>query len=671
MKKSILFFAIIVFVACKKESAVVTIDANPESMNDLNVNDGFNYNTTTMLEGQISVSDLNDNPMQNVRIDIYDEHPDDGGNILNSGVTDAQGIFIPFGVLPTHLTEVVVLCKAMGFPNVQNVAVHNGNISTNFGGSSFKAIDNPGKTQTQNTISSAGDNCYYLSSHNAQGVPSNLMNNNDPIDQSFLEMVNNSLPERAPVPAYNPEYLATGNSTDIKITAPADVWLTFVHEGAGYKNTLGYYVYNTTNPPATAQDIDSIFFVFPNGSYAGSGGGMYSGNKVHLGAFGSNTSIGWVLVQNAWGSNGVDVTKQRFYSNPDFNPENSASNRQHNVQLFDNTRDLVLIGFEDLNRDYNSDDDFNDLIFYVSANPIAAIETINIPTTTENAPDSDKDDIVDSADDFPEDANKAFNNYTNGTLAFEDLWPNQGDYDFNDLVTAYTINQITNGKGQVVEIELDLEVRAVGAAATNALAFELGDLQPGEILSVTGQHITTASVASNGTEQNQSKAVIIAFDDVYDFLDRPKGAFLNTLTTKPAETTKTLNLKVVLANPKSPQSLGFAPFNAFIVAGGIAGSGKRNEIHLPGNTPTSLADQSTFGSAADNTNTATETYYKTNGNLPWAINIASTDFAQVVEFVPIIDAYTKFALWAQTSGNQFPDWYQDKAGYRNEINIFD
>ena len=48
--------------------------------------------------------------------------------------------------------------------------------------------------------------------------------------------------------------------------------MTFVSEGASFKNALGYYVYNTNNPPATTSAIDSIFVVFPNASTTGSGG---------------------------------------------------------------------------------------------------------------------------------------------------------------------------------------------------------------------------------------------------------------------------------------------------------------------------------------------------------------------------------------------------------------
>jgi hypothetical protein len=33
-----------------------------------------------------------------------------------------------------------------------------------------------------------------------------------------------------------------------------------------------------------------------------------------------------------------------------------------------------------------------------------------------------------------------------GTLAYEDLWPSKGDYDFNDLVVDYDFNIVKNNQ---------------------------------------------------------------------------------------------------------------------------------------------------------------------------------------------------------------------------------
>lgn len=671
MKNLLIVGIAVLMFSCDKN---LVEDSSPRrtatTMEDLQIASSFNFETSFESKGSVRVFNVDDSPMYHCLVTIYDGVPEEGGRILMRGLTNSAGVFQPELTLPTYLDEVVVQVHAMGFPNRKVVSTHTGRINADFGGSSFKALNGSNKTESFKTVTSAGSNCYYISTYDSQGVPSNFESVNDVVDQAFLNMVNNSLPEQFPVPDANPHYLASGNSTEIEITQTADVWITFVHEGAGYKNTLGYYTYPSGNPPSSAAAIDSIFLLLPNASFANSGGGLYSGNKIHLGQFSPNTSIGWVLIQNAWDGNGVNVTRQRFYSNPAFNPESSSANRQHNVQLFDNVRDLILIGFEDLHRDYGSDDDFNDLVFYVTSNPVTAVSTINLPTTTEIAPDTDGDGVVNLGDDYPYNANKAFNNWNYGVLAFEDMWPFKGDYDFNDLVSGYAINRVTNADGGVVELNMTLDIRAIGAANTNALGFELGDLSPADVQNVSGVYKNGSIVTASGVEDGQTKAVFIAVDDVYAFLNRPKGAFFNTLPTKASEPFDTLNISITFSNPVSASDLGASPFNAFLVPGGVAGNSTRSEIHMAGYAPTSLVNSTEFGMSDDDSNPSQNRWYKTDSNLPWAINVASSDYQHVIEFEPIIDAYIYFAEWAETGGVMRADWYLPKAGYRDETKLF-
>ena len=104
----------------------------------------------------------------------------------------------------------------------------------------------------------------YMGTYDSQGVPDYLEPVNDVIDAGLLQNINNALPENQPVPDFHPEYLAAGNQTSLSLLSEADVWVTFVHEGAGYKNVLGYFTYTTGSPPATLADVDSISIVFPN-----------------------------------------------------------------------------------------------------------------------------------------------------------------------------------------------------------------------------------------------------------------------------------------------------------------------------------------------------------------------------------------------------------------------
>jgi hypothetical protein len=41
-----------------------------------------------------------------------------------------------------------------------------------------------------------------------------------------------------------------------------------------------------------------------------------------------------------------------------------------------------------------------------------------------------------------------------------------------------------------------------------------------------------------------------------------------------------------------------------------------------------------------------------------------------IEKVNIGDAYLHFVKWAETSGTEFPDWYENKPDYRDESKIY-
>ncbi len=222
----------------------------------------------------------------------------------------------------------------------------------------------------------------YLGTYNGDGVP-DYLDGRDNVPSSLLDDIAASLPESQPVPTYNPQLISSGYDTDIVVTDSADVWVTFVDEGAGYRNVLGFYTYDLSNPYTSAPPQNEVTIIFPNVSKQFSGGGLITGDRVKIGTFPPNTGIGWVLIANAWSSGSVGSGNWILYSNPDFNPESNASDRYHNVLLNDTENNLIVLGFEDIRRDLPScDQDFNDALFYVTANPIEAISRDNFATIT-------------------------------------------------------------------------------------------------------------------------------------------------------------------------------------------------------------------------------------------------------------------------------------------------
>ncbi len=225
-----------------------------------------------------------------------------------------------------------------------------------------------------------------LGSWNSLGVPDYLIMPNDEVTSDFLEHINLSLPEQSAVPEHSPQLL-TDQVAELHIHDTTELFLTFTHEGAGWYNSLAFYTYTPDNVPTTAPAEDELTLIFPNTSYLGSGGGLTSGNKVSMGNFLPGQCIGFALVARGWKNYLEDVQNTTYivYSNPEFNPESDSTLRQHCITMYDDATERVVLGFEDIHRQWGScDHDFNDVLFYATAsNPSALLEDDYSPISQE------------------------------------------------------------------------------------------------------------------------------------------------------------------------------------------------------------------------------------------------------------------------------------------------
>ncbi len=264
-----------------------------------------------------------------------------------------------------------------------------------------------------------------------------------------------------------------------------------------------------------------------------------------------------------------------------------------------------------------------------------------------------------------------------GTLAYEDLWPGKGDYDFNDLVIDYDFEINKNNQEIVQSITATFTIKAFGAAQHNGFGFTIPTLVPGDIASVEGYDIDGNSVfdmAGNGIEQNQSLATFIVFDDVRRVMPQTTpGVGVNTELEQDFIDPVTIQLEIDLSsNAITFNDLDIGSFNPFIIVNSVTdGSpGERGrEVHLPGYEPTDLFDDTWLGQQEDASEPGEGTYFVTDKNLPWAINIAE-GFDWIIEYQDITGAYLYFAEWAQSNGINYPDWYVDQNDYRNDELIY-
>ncbi len=291
--------------------------------------------------------------------------------------------------------------------------------------------------------------------------------------------------------------------------------------------------------------------------------------------------------------------------------------------------------------------------------------------------DTDGDGIPDSGDDYPTDPTRAFDNYFPaagyGSLAFEDLWPGKGDYDFNDVVVDYRFHTVTNALNSVVEIFATFPVKASGAYLHNGFGFNLPEASGAFTgnpwkLSVTGYDIQEGYVTLNayGHEAGQTKPTIIVFDDIFNLLPHPGlGLGVNTEEGPPQVAYDTVVITMEPNGVFSQANFSLTTWNPFIMVDQTRG----HEVHLPDYPPTDLVDNSKFGMWEDDSDPLTDRYYKTETNLPWAIDIPA-EFDWPIEKQEITGVYLHFAEWAESGGTAYNDWYENNPGYRDDSKIY-
>ncbi len=285
-------------------------------------------------------------------------------------------------------------------------------------------------------------------------------------------------------------------------------------------------------------------------------------------------------------------------------------------------------------------------------NYIHDLATMPLDETQIEELDSDEDGIIDFYDEYPNDGEKAYDTYTPsvygwGTYAFEDLWPNKGDYDFNDLVINYRYTHVYNSSDLIVETYLTYTVKHVGGSHHNGFGIEL-DMDEALIASVTGSDLTAGIVTLNakGLEAGQAKPVVILFDDAQTLY----------------KVSSDLELVITYVSPIATAEFGTK--NPFM----FINLDRGREVHLSNRPPTSLANTDLFGTGDDTSDPETGRYYRSSNNLPWGLDIIH-DFVYPKEKVAIIQGYNKFANWAESGGETYKDWYKDQAGYRNNVNL--
>lgn len=595
----------------------------------------FNYSTQSGVTVRLNVPDN----YKNAIVSLCTYQPNADSLCFARVAFDDAGFFEANYSIPSYIDTIMVVSDYLGLIKEIKIGINNGVAAFDYRPLYEEYHSTSAYIFPEQLKSASADGYTFIGNFDGNGVPEYLVER-DIIQQNLIDDINASLPERQKLPEVHPEYLDAGKNSNLELSKKADVWVTFVTEGAGWRNALGYYTYELGKKPKTTDEIEKLYIIFPNASQNGHGGGLIPGDKVYLGTFEANTGIGWFLLADGWRNGIVRIKNGIHFSDSEFNAESTADLRRHVVMLYDESRELFLLGFEDVPRNWDMcDDDFNDAVFYATANPVSAVIMNNVNKITA-ANDSDGDGINDELDDFPFDPDRTFNNFSpskqsNGTLAYEDLWPSIGDYDFNDCVIDYHFNLIANAHNEVKTIEATFTIDHIGAAYQNGFAFEM-PIAENRIKSVDGSVLNEGYIElnSNGTESGLSNAVIVVAENA---------------SSMEGETVK---ITIDLKSATNKDDLGIVPFNPFIIVNG----NRTREVHLADMAPTAKG-MLYLGNNDDYSDISKGRYYKTKRNLPWGLNIYE-DFKVSQERISIDKTYPRFVQWANSGGTLEKDWYK-------------
>jgi LruC domain-containing protein len=522
------------------------------------------------------------------------------------------------------------------------------------------------------------------------------------VPSSVVSFLGTVFPESS---AVGTSFLSPTFNPNLLVSETATVKVTFLWEGAGYKNSFGYFTYEESG--GSIQIIDRQL-VFPNASFAdaskGWGGGqLVTGDTVTLpdssGAprvFAPGTRIGFFLVSNGWSSTlpwwdasaptvptlspatNASVVSGAYTTIDELNPEVNVgrSDVSRHVAMvrvagtpgFIGGEDYIVIGMEDLRRSSGADNDFNDVMFMVRSTPEAAIQQTPLPSVNPSSNDPDGDGVGGLSDYFPDDPARAFVTRTPpvgyDSLVFEDLYPSVGDKDYNDVVLQSVIEQVKDAAGGLREIVATYHLVARGARLDHSFGLVIegvpaqttGSVQIERFSSGDAQSGEGPAPLAGYLRPDQDGVITLRIDDLVPstLAALPsQQAYANTLTSIADIPPASVRLRVIFDTPVSVLAVAAPPFDPHLR---IKREQGLFDVHLPGRKglpgrPAVLpAEQGAMSFLDDN-------------GFPWVLQVPS-NFRYPLEKVPIeaasaVDcAYPNFATWRSSQGVQKTDWYK-------------
>ena len=220
--------------------------------------------------------------------------------------------------------------------------------------------------------------------------------------------------------------------------------------------------------------------------------------------------------------------------------------------------------------------------------------------TADQVADTDKDGVPDDTDQFPNDPSLIAAVYNEYTIAFEDLYPEHGDADFNDLVVKFGITEYINPENKIIKINIKSKVLAAGAGYKNQFW-----------ISVLGKD--------------------------YQLISDPHDDTMNAWNSKKHDTfydAPVHSFNIVYDNPVSRTDIEPMPYDPYLKADGS----EKNQVHLP------FVTTKFVGKRLD------------TSRFPWAV-LVPDEWLWPYEKTEIFKAYPDFKKWYESGGIENRDWF--------------
>ncbi|MBS2022351.1 MAG: LruC domain-containing protein [Deltaproteobacteria bacterium] len=234
-----------------------------------------------------------------------------------------------------------------------------------------------------------------------------------------------------------------------------------------------------------------------------------------------------------------------------------------------------------------------------------------------------------------------------GLLMFEDLWPGNGDLDFNDEVFGYNETFDVDANGKVAAMTADLSVLATGATIHNGAYLHLPlPANAASAIYLTDSNGIAAAVSPMAGEH---ELVLEFTGDTHALFDATRD-YQNTNPTDMVSHAKRLQLRLEFATPVD-LDVGAAPFDLFIAQSGNFG----HQIHLMSYAGTDQMDTGLFGTGNDASGSGA--HFVNAQGLPFALALPAP-IGWPTERTSIDAAYPQIVDWAQSAGALNPNWYE-------------